>query len=140
MRKLTHDEFIKKISLKNQHFVDGTIEVIGEYINRRTKVQCKCIIHDVVWDEFPEKLYKNCSCPQCDGRYLSDIKLFGDKPNLWISRPDVAALLKNPEDGYHCTYGTVKKFEFVCPDCGNVTLKSVLQVSYNGLCCKKCSE
>ncbi|MBQ8722640.1 MAG: hypothetical protein IJY67_10955 [Paludibacteraceae bacterium] len=140
MKRLTHDEFINKLSCKNQYFINGALEIIGQYVNRRTQIQCKCNIHNYIWNEFPEKLYSGHSCPECDGRQFSDIKIFGDKPNLWTTRPDIAQLLKNPEDGYRCTYGTIKKFEFICPVCGNVILKPVFQVSHHGLCCKKCSD
>lgn len=140
MANLTHDEFIERLAMKNRHFANHTFDVVGKYVNQKTPIQCKCNIHNCLWDESPAYLFRNRSCPECGNRYYSDIKIFGDKSNLWITHPDVARLLKNPEDGYRCSYGTMKKFEFVCPDCGNEMIKPVFYVSHQGLCCKRCSD
>ena len=43
-RKLTHEEYVKKMNE-----VHPTIEVIGEYINSKTKVPLKCKVCNHEW-------------------------------------------------------------------------------------------
>lgn len=58
----TKEQFIK--DLKD---VNPFIEVIGEYINTHTKIECKCKIDGTVWFAYPANLL-NCSagCPCCN--------------------------------------------------------------------------
>ena len=145
MKKLTHDEFINRLSITNQHFINGDFEVIGVYINIRTPVLCKCKIHDYTWEEVPEKLYLGRSCPKCDNRKCCEdndngVQTFGNRLDLWTTHPQVAKLLKNPQDGYRYTYGTSKKLEFLCPHCGTSRYLSVNGVVHYGFSCPKCSD
>lgn len=59
---------------------------------------------------------------------------------MWTVRPDIAKLLKNPEDGYKYTCGSGKKVAFVCPDCGTVYTKDIHTVCQQGFVCHKCSD
>jgi hypothetical protein len=140
MRKLTHEQFIQRLEHTNQYYANGDFIVIGEYINKRTKVKCQCICHHYIWSEFPEKLYFGATCPLCRNKSRPDIETFRGKPSLWDTHPHIAKLLKSPKDGYKYTHGSTKILEFVCPDCGNIISKSVFQVNHNGLCCEKCSD
>lgn len=145
MRKLTHEEFIERLYARNQHFVNGDFEVIDMYINSRTSISCKCKIHDYLWEEFPEKLYLGRSCPKCDDRKCtgddsSNIKTFGNRPDLWTTHPQIAELLKNPQDGHKYTHGTSKRLEFVCPHCGTSRLLKLNSVVHYGFSCPKCSD
>ena len=36
-KKLTHEEFIEKIKVKNPN-----IEILEEYVNAHTKIECRC--------------------------------------------------------------------------------------------------
>lgn len=58
---MSHDEYVKQIKEKN-----STIEVIGEYVNAKTKILHHCTIHDVYWDVAPNSvIYKMSGCPEC---------------------------------------------------------------------------
>lgn len=41
MKKLTHKEFLKKLNEKNKYFKKGDFEIIGYYVNNRTKILIK---------------------------------------------------------------------------------------------------
>ena len=57
-RRKTHEQFIKEIKECNP-----TIEIIGQYINNRTKVQCKCKICGETWEASPKHLLHGHGCP-----------------------------------------------------------------------------
>lgn len=65
MRKLTHEEFLNKFYEKNKHAQD--IEILGTYINRRTKIKCKCKVCGHEWTPVPGTLLNGCGCPKCAG-------------------------------------------------------------------------
>ena len=58
--KLTHEEF--KQELKD---INEDIEILGEYVNNRTKIKCKCRIDSYEWEATPDSLLRGTSCPKC---------------------------------------------------------------------------
>lgn len=60
--------------------------------------------------------------------------------NLWETRPDVACLLKYPEDGYKYKQFSHKKLIFVCPYCHRERQYIVSNISRRGFSCKFCSD
>lgn len=50
------------------------IEVLGEYVNNRTKIECKCKIDGNVWKTSPTNLLDKCGCPEC-GKLIKGQKL-----------------------------------------------------------------
>ena len=67
-RAFTHEEFIDKLKTKNNHF--DTIEILGKYINTKSKIQCKCKICGYEWKAIPEVLLNGNGCRKC-GRIIS---------------------------------------------------------------------
>lgn len=59
-RKKTHEEYVEELKVKNP-----TIEVIGTYINARTKILHRCKIHNVKWMVSPDSILQGCGCIQC---------------------------------------------------------------------------
>jgi hypothetical protein len=59
---------------------------------------------------------------------------------MWTTSPEIASLLKYPEDGYKYTRCSGAKVYFKCPDCGDVSLKAISKVYTKGLKCQKCSD
>lgn len=57
---LTQEEYVKTIS---QDF--PYIEVIGTYINAKTAIAHRCLIHDIIWDATPSTIKKGCGCYKC---------------------------------------------------------------------------
>ena len=62
-RRLTHEEFMEKFYEKNENAEN--IEILGEYINNRTKIKCKCKIDEYEWEARPSDLLNNHGCPKC---------------------------------------------------------------------------
>ena len=54
------NEYIEEVKLKNPN-----IEVIGKYVDAKTKILHKCLIHNVTWDALPTNILKGCGCYQC---------------------------------------------------------------------------
>lgn len=60
-KKKTHEEYVAELAEKNPD-----IEVIGEYINAKTKILHHCLLHDVYWYITPDSaLNKASGCPEC---------------------------------------------------------------------------
>ena len=128
-RKTPHEEFVQKVnSLHNN------ITVIGEYINNHTPIEFKCD-KGHTWYATPSSILSGTGCPYCSGRN----PIIGET-SLWDTRPDVASLLKDLEDGYRYSAGSGKKIDFICPDCQTVQSKRIADVCQNGLTCSSCSD
>ena len=76
------------------------------------------------------------NCPYC-----SNQKLLIGFNDMWTTNPELASMLLNPEDGYKCTYGSGKKVDWKCLDCGNaIKNKKISDVYYQGVSCPRCSD
>ena len=198
---MTNEDFIEKVEENNVYVRNGDVEILGNYVNSDTPVQCLCHRHNRVWDPRPSSLYKGRGCPECGyenngqsrsmkrvefaerlnqlnngihliGEYLGlnkhmdfmcskghDWTAIGSAilngegcpycagKKIWIgfndlfsTRPDVAKLLKNPDDGYKYSAGSGQNAEFVCPDCGLVSVKNIYRVCLCGFSCEQCSD
>ena len=58
--KLTHEEFVNKMKQ-----VNFNIEVLGEYINSRTKIKVRCRVDGYEWSASPNNLLRGYGCPKC---------------------------------------------------------------------------
>ena len=59
-RKKTHEEFINELKK-----VNNDIEVLGEYINNKIKIKCKCKLDGYEWEATPNSLLNGQGCPKC---------------------------------------------------------------------------
>lgn len=59
-KKKTHEEYVEELKIKNPD-----IEVIGKYVNAKTKILHKCLIHDIVFDKSPSEALTGSGCQQC---------------------------------------------------------------------------
>lgn len=69
MKKKTHEEYVAEVAAINPN-----IEVIGTYINARTKILHKCKIDGYEWCVKPSAILSGIGCPRCSGveRYGHD--------------------------------------------------------------------
>ena len=58
--KKTHEEYVNEVFLVNPN-----IEVVGEYIDAKTKILHRCLIHDVEWMVSPTNILSGKGCPEC---------------------------------------------------------------------------
>lgn len=128
--KVTYEEFVAMADINNKGF-----KVLGKFINMNTPLDIECK-RGHVWSPIPRNLvYCHSGCPYCAGK-----KAWPGETDLWTTRPDIAALLKNTEDGYKYSHGSSKKVDFICPDCGCVSNKAISLVCWYGFVCGKCSD
>ena len=130
MRKLTNDEFQNRLLNEvTGIFTDDVYKTINDVM----EFYC---VKSHKWKTTPDKiLNRHDGCPYCGGKYA----IVGET-DLWTTRPDVAKLLKNPEDGYILKEYSHKKADFICPICGTIINAIVSNVCKQGLSCKVCSD
>lgn len=63
MKRLTQEEFMERFYIKNE--TAENIEILGEYVNNKTKIKCKCKIDGYEWETMPKNLLNNRGCPKC---------------------------------------------------------------------------
>lgn len=56
----TTKEFIEEMKIKNPN-----IEILGKYINNKTKIKCRCLIDGCIWETVPKSILSGCGCPKC---------------------------------------------------------------------------
>ena len=59
-RLKTHNEFVNELSIINPN-----IEVLGQYKNIKTHINCKCKICNHEWNGIPNNLIRGTKCPNC---------------------------------------------------------------------------
>lgn len=135
-KRKTHEEFVQEIDTK----YDGKFSVIGKYIDAMTKIELQCNFCKTILHRTPNSaLSRNCSCPVCDSKLVTNRVIVGVN-DLCTTRPDIASILKNPEDGYLFREKSGKKTDFICPHCKNIVNKTISEVSEFGLRCNFCSR
>jgi hypothetical protein len=62
LESFSQEEFEQRIKNRHPH-----IEIVGKYINRTTRIKCKCLLHDVEYDVSPRTLLylSGTGCPEC---------------------------------------------------------------------------
>ena len=129
-QKRTQKEFVERVSALNKGFT-----VAGKYINAQTPVNIQCN-EGHIWPVRPTNLLgHNSGCPYCANKAV----LVGYN-DMWTTVPKIAKLLADPEDGYKYTKCSGKKVYFKCPDCGDISFKTISKVYEKGLACQKCSD
>ena len=67
------------------HFLDTIkqihpqIQIIGEYVNAHTNIDCKCLQCGYEWKPKPHNLLKGHGCPKCAGRERLTLQTFKNK-------------------------------------------------------------
>lgn len=55
----------KNTFVQQMKLINPNIKIIGDYINARTKIKCKCKLHNKIWDITPDALLRGQGCPDC---------------------------------------------------------------------------
>lgn len=127
---LSHEEFVARV-----YEINPELTVVGKYINGSVPVDIQCK-EGHIWSPLPQKiLHDHQGCPYCSGH-----RVWVGFNDIWTTRPDIAKLLKNPDDGYKYTYGSGKRLDFICPDCGSISNKKLNTVSCYGFSCPYCGD
>lgn len=132
--KVTIDMFIDKINEINLELLTPTGDI--QNFNNKTNIKVKCKICGCEFTTTWNKLtHQKSGCPGCINRQV--VIGFND---LWTTYPEIASLLKNPDDGYKYVAFSNKIVSFVCPICGNIIEKPIEEACYRGLVCSNCSD
>lgn len=59
-KKKTKEEYVDELVTKAPH-----IELVGDYINARTKTMHHCVIHDIFWETTPDAVLRGRWCREC---------------------------------------------------------------------------
>jgi Zn finger protein HypA/HybF involved in hydrogenase expression len=130
-RKISHEDFIRRMEIDRPDII-----VLGDYINSKTPIKCKCKKCGYTWYPYPNNILYNHHCPVCSNKII--VKGIND---LWTTNSDIAKLLANPEDGYKYSFGSEEKLNWICPQCKSIIYnKSLNMVVHDGLSCPHCSD
>lgn len=128
-KKYTQDEFIGLLNNKTKD-----IKLVGIYSGIFVDTDFRCN-NNHIFTSRPHNILNRLSCPICSGKVI--VKGMND---LWTIRPDIAKLLQNKEDGYSNGVGSHKKAGFVCPECHQMSNKTISKVVSRGFSCDWCSD
>ena len=78
-KTLTTKEFIEKYSS-----LDKPVKIIGEYVNCKTKIKCKCLICNNLFEMTPDclmqgQIHKPCAMKLAGAKKLSNTESFKEK-------------------------------------------------------------
>ena len=79
MKRLTTQEFIERLNIANPN-----VEIIGEYLNQRTKIHVTCKECRHEWLGNPSDLLSGHGCPKC--RYINNSKRSRMSHEMFIER------------------------------------------------------
>lgn len=132
--KLTTDEFVKRLNK-----LQPDLECLDEYKGWKEKLHFYCRICNGIFEKTPNDIRVGSGCPYCASTNKKALVGFND---MWTTHPYVAKFLSNPEDGYKYTYGTGKKLDWTCPDCGNGISKHpyIVLDEHGNFKCPKCGD
>ena len=109
--RYTTEDFRKKILLINPNVL-----VIGEYVNRTTKIECMCLLDGCKWNVEPRLLLNGSGCPQCyETNGERRIRLWLEKHNIPYNFQETFNDCKDkrllPFDFYLPTYNTIIEYD-----------------------------
>ena len=131
MNVLTYEKFLEKYG----NFINKNIEIIGEYVDTKTPILCRCKIDGYTWMAKPSKLKLGRGCPLCSGKTV----VVGVN-DIATTHPEILNILENKNDGFKYSHGSNKIIRWKCDVCGKITEKAVSEVISHGLKCKYCSD
>ena len=62
-KKITHEEFVDRMKE-----INSDIEILGEYVNNKTKIKVRCKVDGYEWEATPNNLLKGQGCLKCSGK------------------------------------------------------------------------
>lgn len=136
MKRLTQEEFEERVN----NIYHGKFRVIGEYINRDIEINVQCNDCDFIISNYPKRFYSGkVFCPICEPQKMKNIFIRGVN-DMWTTNPEIAQLLKDPNDGYKYTINSDVKLCFICPNCSHEIYMYPRNVKNRGLHCNYCAD
>lgn len=132
-KKLTNEEFLEKLQCLGIKYIP-----LEEYKGAHVKIKWLCYENqNHVFEAEPCDIYSGkTKCPYCAHRLV-----FVGETDMWSTRPDMAKMLKNPDDGYKYFTTSSHKVDWICPNChSDIKDKIINNVNMFGLSCPNCSD
>ena len=112
VKKKTHNEYVSEVAVINKN-----IEVVGIYVDARTKILHKCKIDGCNWMAKPDWILRGSGCPKCNTSKGENA--IAD----WLSKKNI--VYKPQETFDDCKDKYVLRFDFYLPDYN-------ILIEYNG--------
>lgn len=138
--KKTHEEYVNEAAIKNP-----TIEVIGQYINTKTKITHRCKICGHEWLIKPTHILSGVGCPECKNvkereklrkthkQYVDELSKIN--PDIYVAdeyvnaRTKIAHMCKNCGCKWYTRPGDALKGKG-CPDCKGIKIGNKLRKTH----------
>lgn len=127
--KISQEEFLQRLESMHENII-----ALDKYDGMNVKIRFKCK-KGHVWLAEPHNVLRGSGCPYCYDRLI----LVGYN-DMWTTRPDIAKLLENPDDGYKYTKSAHVFVNFICPQCGTISNLNINDVYNRGFSCQRCSD
>lgn len=125
---MTHEEYVEQVKYANIN-----IEVLGNFKNVKTKIEHKCLIHDVVWNAYPESILRGAGCIRCGADKLSKIR--SDTHDDYVEKLIQANSNVSVIEEYK---GSTIKILHKCKKCNNIWMARPANI-LQGNGCPKCA-
>ena len=112
---MSKTEFIEKV-----HKINSQIEVIGEYTNNATPIECKCLKCENSFKIIPRNLLTRATCPICT------ISKGENEINKWLFNHNIAFEQQKTFDNLYGIGGGRLRYDFFLPDYN-------MLIEYNGI-------
>ena len=128
--KKTHKQFVKEMAT-----INTDIEILGEYVNSKTKILCRCKIDGYEWYGYPSNLLRGAKCPLC----THEVCVTGVN-DIATTHPSLIKYFKNQEDAKRYSFNSNKKSTFVCPLCKKEKYMYIYSFANTGFKCNFCDD
>ena len=129
-RSKSQEQFFKEVAE-----INPDVEIVGEYINAKTKVKVRCKIDGYEWDADPRKLLRGVKCGVCANRIIK-----AGINDVATTRADLVEYFKNKEEATKYAAGSDKVVNVICPICGYEDKIRIGNLSRFGFSCNGCHE
>ena len=127
-KKKTHEEFVQEVKEK----YGDEYEVLGEYVNNRTKILIRHNYCKHQWCIVPHSLLSGSGCPFCNKSKKAVLGI----NTIWDTDRWMVNLGISKEDAKRYSRCSNKKITVKCPDCGKEKETTLNRVyTYKSICC-----
>ena len=127
-RSKPHEQFVKDVAKVNPH-----VEIIGRYVNAKTKVLVRCKIDGYEWCADPRKLLRGAGCAVCANRIV-----LASVNDIATTHPDFVKYFKNKADATKYVAGSEEYVDAICPECGYEKRIKICNLIRFGFACNEC--
>ena len=129
-KRKTHEQFIYELKKINPN-----IDVLGQYVNSNTSVECKCSLCNYVWSPLANDLLRGHGCPKCYHKRNAIKRSMSTEEYLskmTILKPQIEVL------GTYINSKTAIKCR--CKRCGHVWSPEAGRILYSSKGCPTCNH